>query len=141
MEYISPFNLKDKVYNIHQASRPVWTPCKMCLGKGTIELNGETEDCPKCYSRGGDEVWEPTEWRIMIECRDGWPRTIVGSPVRLTIGLIRLEHMKGRSPEWWCMCAETGVGSGSNYKMDNLFKTIEEAQAECDRRNHGTPTT
>ena len=35
------------------------------------------------------------------------------------------------------MCVETGVGSGSVWYPESMFRTSEEAQTECDKINEG----
>ena len=137
MDYKPKFNLDDKVFHIANHQRPKWTECPMCKGSKQITLNGETESCPKCWGRGGEQGWFSEGWHV---ARSGWEdpdtlRYLEGGFSLLTIGQVRLEHTKGKRPEWTAMCRETGVGSGTIHHMDRMFATAEEAQAECDQRN------
>jgi hypothetical protein len=44
-----------------------------------------------------------------------------------------------RQTEERYMADERGIGSGSQYYVADLWPSLEEAQAECDRRNSGLP--
>lgn len=48
----------------------------------------------------------------------------------LTVGSVNIESEGER-----LMCHETGVGSGSVYSAEHYFRSSDDAQAECDRRN------
>lgn len=137
MSYKPKFNLGDKVFHITDLQRPKWTECPMCKGEKRITLNGETESCPKCYGRGGGQSWESEGWHV---ARTGWEDRdnglyLEGGFSLITIGQIRLEHTNGKRPEWFAMCNETGIGSGTIHHMNRMFATTEEAQTECDRLN------
>ena len=140
MKYNPKFNLGDTVYHIANHSRPKWTECPMCKGQKKITINGETENCPKCYGRGGEQTWEKEGWHVArngVEDRDSNRYHEYGFSI-LTIGQLQLRHTKGHRPEWSAMCSETGIGSGTVHPMDQMFATAEDAQSACDLRNAAT---
>lgn len=133
MRYTPRFNLGDKVYHVVNRTRPVFTTCPMCQGARIITINAVSARCPECYGQGGSTDWADEGWRVAnVRWDDG---RVEGAPEVLTIGKVQLEHTKGREPEWWAMCKETGVGSGTLHSMDDFFASVEDAQAECERRN------
>jgi len=142
MIYQPKFNLGDKVFHIINLQRPEFVECPMCKGMKTISINGETDRCPKCYGRGGDQTWVSEGWRVARYGREDRETRIIleFGFEQLTICQIRLEHTKGSFPEWTVMCKETGVGSGTIHQMGHLFETVEEAQSACDKLNSDSLT-
>ena len=138
MKFESKYNFGDKVYTITNNKRKDIRSCRFCGGKGMIVgANTESRLCPECYGRRVEHYWIDEGWRV---------------DRKLTIGEIRIRHRcksNGEDPdsifsnygpqeeeyEEEYMCNETGIGSGYVLKVERLWATKEEAQAECDRLN------
>lgn len=138
MEIVTKFNNDDKVYTIRKKNEIKWNPCEFCDGKGTIiGRNGELGICPECNGRRGKQSLHDLKWFY--------------SEIPLTIGQVRVcvtgkytaENESVFSNygsqqykyEEKYMLRETGIHSGSVWKVENLFSTLEEAKEECDKRN------
>jgi hypothetical protein len=105
---------------------------------------GERVECPACKGSGWWTVvahsGERGQWQATCQvCRDyrEWGNVRGRGPVkrgerhptvtRLTIGSVRVD----RGVEY--MCRETGVGSGSVYREEDLFDTKSDARAHAER--------
>jgi len=122
----------DTVRLVFKERLRVWAPCTFCGAAGMIKGRDDaTIVCPMCYGRKGKHERHALRWQV--------------SPESLTIGqaevVARFER-PGRftGEQTGCvteryMCEQTGIGSGSNHAVENLFPSVAEAQAECDRRN------
>ena len=138
MKFESKFNFWDRPHTITNTKKKDVRSCNFCGGKGRIfGINKEPRSCPECYGRRVEHYWIDEGWRV-----DG----------QRTVGEIRIRHRcksNGQDPnsifgnygpqeeeyEEEYMCLETGIGSGSIHKVESLWATKEEAQAECDRLN------
>lgn len=119
--YQFQFSIGDKVSAIQQGRQQYFKPCELCDGTGSIIVKMQHLKCPECYGTRGRFEYKDTAWYV--------------SYTLLTIGQVRMEHTKGESPKFIAMCKETGVGSGTLHNMDSFYPSLEEAQAECDKRN------
>lgn len=122
MRIESRYNLGQSVWYIHNVGREQFVPCPSCQG-GNIPLpDGRSLDCPRCAKKGAVALR-----RVH--------RYIVSQ--KLTVGQIQLT-VGGRNEDdaEKYMAHETGVGSGSVYYAKDLYPSLEEAQAACDRLNH-----
>ena len=93
--------------------------CPDCLGerKWSVESPAGAKysfSCPRCSSSF------QSNRKLSLNYSHHEPRI-----ERLTIGSIRTDTYEGLKVEY--MCRETGVGSGSIYREENLFSTQEEA--------------
>jgi hypothetical protein len=138
MKFETQHSFGDVVYNIWRATEKVFVECGFCESGKIIGKDGTLRSCPECRGRNGEYHHKNLRWRIVGQ---------------LTIGEIRVEaraeDLQGFNPDTIFdnygpqegfykesyMCRETGIGSGSVYRGEVLFKTKEEAQAECDRLN------
>lgn len=136
MRINTKFNFKDKVFKIWFSNIKEWVPCGFCGGLGIIYgKDNVKKSCPECYDRKGSYTIKGKEWSV--DCT-------------LTIGEVRVEKRckyadkysdfsnygsQDKSYKEQYMCYETGIGSGTMWPVDVLFKTSDEAQAECDKRN------
>lgn len=110
----------DEVHGIRSQQVKVWTPCAFCASSGHVSgANGHTRSCPECYGGTGRDEWLPEAWRY------------VG---RMTVGQVRVEVDAGHVDERY-MLVETGVGSGTLWKVADLFRSVRSAKGECKRRN------
>ena len=117
----SKYNLNDRIFTISNYRRTEQVQCPDCEGKGFLisQVNREV-GCPGCYGRT----------TVTAVVCDGWN---VSDKV-ITVGRICMTIRNDDREEEY-MCYETGIGSGTSYRIRNIFPTEEEAQAECDRRN------
>lgn len=141
MKFETQHSFGDVVYNIWRETEKVFEPCTFCENGRIIGKDGTALFCPECYGKGGRFDHKNLQWRIVGQ---------------LTIGEIRInaraEDTVGHEPgtifnnygpqenhyKESYMCKETGIGSGTCHDVETLFKTKEDAQVECDKRNEQT---
>lgn len=94
--------------------------CDLCNGSGSVAIAGLEDrraECPDCYGRG--------------DLGKDFPVPAVAQ--KLTIGQVtvttRNKTDRGEK-EVTYMAKETGVGSGTLHREENLFPTAEEALSE-----------
>lgn len=119
------YDIGDTVYLIRNSPVENWEICPSCAGDGKIKmLDGNYTNCPTCHrSRRGQILkWTKPFWHIEH------------IPFGLTVGRQEAIFLKEQTEEKY-MAEETGIGSGSFYYVSELFPTIEEANAECEKRN------
>jgi hypothetical protein len=130
MRIETEFDPGDVVFHVRKTTRPTRERCPSCGGNGRMTgMDGERVVCPTCYGRR-TVVTGNEETRVV----DG-PLTI--AEVRV---LERPEHREGEDSEFanyghveprreeTYMCRETGVGTGTIYRVENLFFTREAAE-------------
>lgn len=121
MKVTTKFSIGNTVWLIRQSKKSRFDPCPTCLGEG--EVVGADQRgvwCRFCSGSG----------RVHVEWYDEWD--VVGA---LTIGLVRYEAAYDGKIEESYMAHETGVHSGSVYRIRDLFPTKTKAQMNCDVRN------
>ena len=137
MKLTTKFDHNDVVYSIYHNRPQHFVLCSFCGGEGRIVgADGSETNCPMCYGHKGEQVYdEHPKWMVR--------------PEGLTVGHVRVEiTFKHKASSMFSnygsqkyeyeeryMMYETGIGSGTLHNADNLFASVEEAQAECDRRN------
>lgn len=128
MKITTKFNLGDAVIPIQQGGCSIFIPCKTCNGTGRVTITESDENllCPKCYGHKGKTEWQRQKWGIPY--RMG----IIG---KIEVVLYAEEHHESHDDRTTYMISTTGVGSGTLWLEDQLFKSKEEAQKECDKRN------
>lgn len=94
--------------------------CELCMGTGRVTIAGAEDrvaECPDCYGRG--------------DIGKDFP--VPASTQALTIGQVtvttRNKSDRG-AKEVTYMAEETGVGSGTLHREENLFPTAGEALSE-----------
>ena len=123
------YSLGDVVYLIRRNRREDWESCGFCAAEGMITgADGKKKSCPECWGKKGKTTYHEMLWAV-ISVPDGG---------RLTIGQYGFTKSRRQEEERY-MAQETGIGSGSLYYVADLWPSLEEAQAECDRRNAGLP--
>ena len=124
MRFETKFSFYDKVYAIMPDQEKTWIPCAFCAGEGRIiGQNKEKLSCPICHNVGGEYNHNPTGWFV------SQPMTIC--KVSVTRKLVE------QGKQWYSykeeyMCHE----SGSLWGLENLFRTISEAQVSCNVLNN-----
>jgi hypothetical protein len=116
------FELGQIVHVAHRGQQKVVETCKVCDGIANITFRDKEYTCPGCHGRGTYSKWKPLSWHFDLTSR---------------VGNIRAEwYMPGYGEtEIKYMLTATGVGSGTLWSESNLFATLDELEAECDRRN------
>jgi len=125
MKLESKYDLGDKVFWIQKRQTTVHYTCKFCEGEKKVTgANNQKRNCPDCYGYGQKTKPGPIKWQVHEQ--------------ELTIGQVRIKvvanYILHYEDETDYMCLETGVGSGSIYREEDLFPTKEEAEAECKKR-------
>jgi len=130
MRIETKYNYRDIVYPISTRfeTLKVSTNCPACKDKGKVELNGNEYTCPKCRGYTYHEVEGDIEYYVTFS---------QGKIGKIDINLYdpKYEGKYGNISEIRYMLDSTGIGSGTVWEEDNLFKSRDEAQIECDRRN------
>lgn len=122
MKFESRYSIGDVVWYASTATEIKKVPCPDCLGanKWTVVSPAGIDyefSCPRCSSR-----WSSTD-----DMRLDYV-VAVPSVRSLTVGYVRME-MEDGVPRWQYMCEETGIGSGSIYREEDLHPTELMAQS------------
>lgn len=127
MEIKTKFNLNEKIYTIQLFGQRVFTPCKICNGSGVVKVEEIKEkiECPRCYGNGGSSEWTPEKWNIAENSKIG----------KIDIEIYHGIHKKENKDRFAYMIESTGIGSGTIWYESDCFKTKEEAELECKKRN------
>jgi hypothetical protein len=127
MNIKTKYNLGDLVYPISTRREEVKVPtnCLVCKDVGKVELNNNFYCCPECMGYTYRIVEGEIEWYLT-----GYKGIIEKIDVEL------YDKKYDRQDEYMYMLDSTGVGSGRCWKEENLFKSAEDAQIECDKRNN-----
>jgi len=127
MNIVTKFGIGDVVYRIDDNRKQVFHVCEACEGIGRITLHNDSKfTCPTCHGNGRSSEWLPSAWSV---------------GERLTVGEVRtLKSINAESNEEMYMMHETGIGSGTLHRVERLFATKEEAQAECGKLNDAKET-
>lgn len=120
MQLTTKYSVGDVVYRKAKEYRDYRdVPCELCSATGRVPISGtegRNAECPDCYGRGSKGVDYPVPERAEA----------------LTIGQVQV-LTRGKTDravkEVTYMCKETGVGSGTVHREENLFLTAEEALA------------
>lgn len=130
MNIQTKYNFGELVYPISYRLERVKVPknCPVCKDKGEIKLNGTMYTCPECrgytyHTEDGDMEW------YIDDCQGK-----IGK-IRAELYASKYEGKYGNESEIRYMLDSTGIGSGTLWKEEDLFISLEEAQAECDKRN------
>ena len=126
MQINTKFNLDDYVYPISKGTKTISHTCKVCKGKGVIQVQGESFNCPKCYGRKVVHETLPEMWRIIERC--------IGQVGQVRVE-ITSEEYDDEASRYTYMLSSTGVGTGTLWKEEDLFLDKKEAQAICDEHN------
>lgn len=133
MKLESKFNLNQTVYPIRRGTRSDWISCDTCMGDGNIIVKGSEKElsCPDCYGRKGGTESLPTTWGVQTDS--------IGKIGRIEIVEYAKKYHSQESKIGY-MLDSTGVGSGTNWREDHVFASMNEAKKECDKRNNEKTT-
>jgi len=128
MEIKTKFNLGEKVVGISHYSKEVFIPCLTCDGIGEITIKDKKFECPDCYGQCGNTEYKTKEWNIANdeEVMSGY-NNVTKIDIDITKEETKIRYLLGRK--------YSKSYSGSLWDENDLFKTVEEAEAECSKRN------
>jgi len=130
MEIKTKFNLNQKVSIIALGYDNKCIPCSTCDGKGGIYVKKKDFfSCSSCLGSGHHYKSVKNKWSITVT-------SIIG---KISVDIYSKEALEdnysSNKNRIVYMLDSTGVGSGSFYYEEHIFKTIKEAKKECDLRN------
>jgi len=125
-----PFNYGDVMYNIMEIENDI--VCPLCKGQGVLELViGGHIECTKCDGR--KEVNSNTfTWKVMLISK------MIGIEINIFEEFPADVCITGEALSEWGNIEkriEDDYGSQNFFDIEDCFNTLEEAQAECQRRN------
>ena len=128
MEIKTKFNLGDKVVGILHYMKEIFIPCSTCDGIRMIIIKDKKFECPDCYGEGGRTEYKTKAWNIANDegILSGYDN-VVKIDIDVTREKTEIRYLLGRK--------YSKSYSGTLWDEDDLFKTTEEAEAECERRN------
>ena len=131
MKFETKFELGDEVWTIEKRHRIEVSSCPSCEGHGWIKTKDkEIWNCPNCRGERTKLEHRPFVW--MLNAYDG-PMIIGEIQMKIrAMGHVDEDH-PAKHVEY--MLEETGVGSGTIWHEEELFKTKEQAERDCVRRN------
>lgn len=138
MKFETKYSFGDVVYNIWREMEKVFEPCTFCEDGRVTGKDGSTCVCPECNGRLGETVHRNKQWRVIGQLTIGEIR--INARAEDTVGMEPETIFNNYGPQEnhykeTYMCKETGIGSGTVHNSETLFKTKEDAQAECGKRN------
>ena len=120
MRISSQFDIGDKIISIRKNQTRVFKDCDFCPESGGYIFSVDKTDrrrCPRCLAKG----------RLLDYLVEEF---IIGGSI--TVRKIQLDvTKKGVTTEIY---TDWETGGGKYFYVENLFNTINEAQAECDKR-------
>lgn len=142
------FDLGSQVWRIYSDTETIRLPCQFCRGKGWVRAEGAGEQveqvqCPRHSSMaatvglGSWPEWKVVETEMIIGSVEvryfDHSQEREGDDGRRT-GKSNRDNRWVREDEEKYMCWATGVGSGSVFRVDELFEDPEIAAEEAERR-------
>lgn len=130
MDIKTKYNFGELVYPISYKTEEikVFHNCPLCKDKGLVMLNNQEYTCPECrgytyHIEDGDIEWYVTKDQGKI------------GRIGVEFYASKYEGKYGNESTIKYMLDSTGIGSGTLWKEEDLFLSLEEAQAECEKRN------
>ena len=142
MSITPKYAIDQRVWPICRGMDSLRDECPVCKDADTVKLaDGRVFDCPQKYKHGHRDViqrWWP--WRVRLDSvgHIGQIRTVETAPECVRDSDRDAEREKRERVSY--MIVETGVGSGSVYYEPEVFPSVVEAEAECDRLNAADAT-
>ena len=94
--------------------------CHVCKGKGVIELEGKTYDCPECFGRGYNTEIEPSQWHICENwATDYWVVT--------RVDISQSEEADKYDVMYW--------HQGNGFRASKVFTSRNLAKRACNKLN------
>jgi len=121
MDINTKLSIGEYIFIIWQNTEEKTVTCDVCKGECEINISEKKFICPECYGSGTRTIIEPQCWRIAEN-----KYTSFNKIHRIDIEVTKKETKIAYFP--W--------GNSGNYFYEkDCFKTLEEAQNECDDRN------
>ena len=129
MDIKTKFNFGQRIQHINRGNQQVNIVCPLCHGKKEVQVVSSDEyvTCPKCYGDGYKTEYKPTMWYVPEDSYSNFVIQHIG------INLHNPNNKKWNEKRNWIYYMNDS--SGTMYDEKDCFASIEEAQAECDRRN------
>ncbi len=126
MKIETKYSLGDFVYQIstYKGNVKVPTNCPVCKDEGIVKLNKKDYCCPECRGYTYHTIEGDIKWYVKNE---------IGCIGKVGVEIYADKYKNKDEIKY--MLDITGIGSGTLWEENRLFLTIEEAQAECDKRN------
>jgi hypothetical protein len=147
MQITTKYDLGEIVFPISIRTETIYNPrnCSLCKDAGKIELNNKYYTCPECKNTPNTIIAGKTEY--YVQCDQEYKICKIGLAVVD-------KAFEGENQTQYCLNykntpQKTGwvEKDGRNinwvdydplktlWQEEDIFRTIEEAQAECDKRN------
>jgi len=132
---IGKFRLDDKVYVIqYLKDLKSVDPCEICEGTKEVVLKGFKYKCPSCFGKGTKNIYKRAWTLVLNSVEDPKLHKIYSKNISLRLSEPDTPKVS------YTLEVHTCIGGVVQDRLKNisessLFKTIEEAQAECDKRN------
>lgn len=125
------FNFGQRVQAIVQGSKKVREKCPVCEGLGHFFYKGKQIGCQEdgCWGEGYITKSLPNGWYIPGDS-EGWDNFVVQ---KIGMEMYNSNNKKVSGNRSWIYYM--AGNSGTMWNETELFASVEEAQAECDRRN------
>lgn len=126
------FDLGDLAWHLTRDTENLVLPCRFCRGSKWLPVEGpagasRSVPCPECKGGGSVSLGTWPEWRV-----EGPQLQIGRIEVRVYDHTVeRPEHSVPIEDEESYMAVSTGLGSGSVYRVADLFADREEAEEEA----------
>ena len=129
MEIKTKFNFGQRIQHITRGSQQVSIICPLCHGNKEVQVVGSDEymSCPKCYGEGYKIEYKPTMWYVPEDPHFNFVIQHIG------INLYNPNNKKWDNERNWIYYMPASSETMCDEK--DCFASIEEAQAECDKRN------
>jgi len=127
MELKTKFGIGNKVVGISHYSKEVFIPCSTCDATGEIKVKDKKFECPDCYGKGGRTEYKTKEWNVVNNEEILGCDNVIRIDIDVTREEVKIRYILGRK--------YSKSYSGTLWDENDLFKTVEEAEVECKRRN------
>ena len=133
MEIKTKFNHGQRVQAIIQGQEKYTEKCPICEGNGYFTYKDKKIECSEsgCWGKGYITKYKETNWHIPKNIDSiGWSNFEIQ---KIGVELYNPNNKKvSKNRSWIYYMADS---SGTMWNEDNLFASVEEAQAECEKRN------
>ena len=129
MEIKTKFNHGHRVQAIVHGTEEYQEKCPVCEGEKVLEVKGIKIGCPGngCWGNGYVTKQKSLGWFVP---KDSYYNFVIQ---KIGVELYNPKNKEASKNRSWIYYQS--LNGGTMFKEDDLFHTIEEAQAECDKRN------
>lgn len=126
------FNHGQRVQGIVQGQESYIEKCPVCEGNGYFLYKDRKIDCSEsgCWGEGYITKYKNSNWHIPKNDGWGWSNFVIQ---KIGVELYNPNNKKVSDNRSWIYYM--AGNSGSMWNENDLFASVEEAQAECDKRN------